>query len=99
MEEPRKPRLVPYSRRETPVVMHSRLAHEHDQNDAIFARLNWYKEFSDFLKAKEEGATIKVEKKMMEGQQMRSGLAFNFFIWANLYALVLIGLLKGMGII
>jgi hypothetical protein len=98
MEEPRKARLVPY-RRETPVVMQSRLAHEHDQNDAILARLSWYKEFSDFLKAKEEGAEKKVEKKLMEGQQKASGQMFNIFVWMNLYAGLMIVILKGMGII
>lgn len=98
MEEPRKPRLVPY-RRETPVVMHSRLAHEHDQNDAIYARLNWYKEFSDFLKSKEEGVEKKMEKKMVEHHQKSSGMMFNIFIWSNIYAGILILVLKGTGVL
>jgi hypothetical protein len=55
----------------------SRLGHEHDQNDAIQARLAWHDDFNTFLKNKEEHAKFHEVKKIMEtGAKARMGFLY-----------------------
>lgn len=59
----------------------SRLMHEHDQNDAITARLSWHQDFNDYLKNREDAAGHKASHKAHEEQQNKAkGVGHSFRI-------------------
>ena len=77
----------------------SRVHHEHDMNDAINARLDWVKNFNSNTKSEKEHEVHKAIEKVEKHHHEKSSSAFNIFVWANLYAFVVLVVLKMMRII
>lgn len=73
----------------------TRLGHEHDMNDAFDARLDWYTRYKSLEKSVEEGA----KKKEKEVHQKGVGSKFMILVWCNLYAFLLISMLKVMKVL
>ncbi len=97
---PKRPIIIaPVRRMEPDMRIHTRLAHEHDTNDAINARLNWIDEFNNRNKMREEIGANKIVQKHEESKKQSSAQFINFFVWANIYAIILIVFLKSQGII
>ena len=58
--------IVPQQDRCGPPRYGGRLAHEHDQNDSINARLDWVDKFNSIQKSREDAAVNKANSKMQE---------------------------------
>lgn len=61
----------------------TRLGHEHDMNDALWARLDWQKKYTNELKGLEKKDEVKAHHKVI-----------NFLVWSNVYFLIMLLILK-----
>lgn len=85
----------PKDRRYSSMPTDTRLGHEHDQNDALKARIDWYEQFKDLERRIQKEAVLKANDERIK---KRAGL-WPMLVFIQLLAILEIILLKFMGVI
>jgi hypothetical protein len=79
--------------------MGTRLGHEHDMNDALWARLDWAKKYQDLVDQNKKDAENKTKEGLQKDREARRNRFWPMLVWFQIFAVLQMLILKKLGIL